>query len=126
MFDGQITFLYTRDMAQAAIFYGDMLGLECVLVQAGGCRIYRTAPGAYVGICTAREGREADPRGVIVCLVTDDVDGYAAQLLKLGIPFEKEPQANPDFGIYHCFLRDPDGYLIEIQRFDDADWSNPG
>jgi hypothetical protein len=27
--------------------------------------------------------------------------------------------------IYHCFLRDPNGYLIEIQRFLDPAWPRP-
>ncbi len=34
--------------------------------------------------------------------------------------------ANPEYRIYHCFLRDPDGYQIEIQRFDDPAWPAPG
>jgi len=122
MFDQAVTFLYTTDMDRARAFYEEMLGLECVLVQEGGCRIYRTAPHAFVGLCRAREGRESDPRGVILCLVADDVDGWAERLRARGVTFEKEPQANPDFQIYHCFLRDPDGYLIEIQRFDDPAW----
>ena len=29
------------------------------------------------------------------------------------------------FDAYHCFLRDPSGYRIEIQRFDDSDRSGP-
>ncbi|OQY24133.1 MAG: hypothetical protein DRJ03_06405 [Chloroflexi bacterium] len=29
---------------------------------------------------------------------------------------------NPRYNIYHCFLRDPNGYLIEIQRFLDSAW----
>lgn len=122
MFDQQVTFLYTADMARARAFYEEALGLDCVLVQQGGCRIYRTAPSAYLGLCTAREGRSADPTGVILCLVADDVDGWAARLKGMGIALEKEPQANPVFGIYHLFLRDPDGYLIEIQRFEDPAW----
>ncbi|MCR9221214.1 MAG: VOC family protein [Alphaproteobacteria bacterium] len=122
MFDQQVTFLYTADMARARAFYEEALGLDCVLVQEGGCRIYRTAPSAYLGLCTAREGRAAHPDGVILCLVVDDVDGWAARLEAKGIALEKAPQANPAFDIYHLFLRDPDGYLIEIQRFEDPAW----
>jgi hypothetical protein len=30
------------------------------------------------------------------------------------------PPAHSDtYRIYHCFLRDPNGYLVEFQRFDD-------
>jgi catechol 2,3-dioxygenase-like lactoylglutathione lyase family enzyme len=29
----------------------------------------------------------------------------------------KPPAHNPRYGIYHCFLHDPNGYLVEIQSF---------
>ena len=61
---------------------------------------------------------------MIVTLVTEDVDGWAAQLREAGVLFEKEPAFNPEFRIYHCFLRDPNGYLVEIQRFEDERWVN--
>ena len=35
---------------------------------------------------------------------------------------EKPPTHNPEFAIYHFFFRDPSGYLLEIQRFDDPRW----
>jgi catechol 2,3-dioxygenase-like lactoylglutathione lyase family enzyme len=60
---------------------------------------------------------------VILTLVTDDVDGWHARLAAKGVTFEKEPAANPEYGIYHCFFRDPNGYLLEIQRFDDPNWN---
>jgi len=119
-FDAQITFCYTKDLEMTARFYEEVIGLDLTLDQ-GGCRIYRTAENAYLGFC----GRaEADrPAGVILTLVTDDVDGWYARLRKAGVSFEKPPAANAEYGIYHCFFKDPNGYLLEIQRFDDADWS---
>ena len=39
MFDQLVTFLYTRDLEQSAVFYGETLGLPLVLDQ-GACRIY--------------------------------------------------------------------------------------
>jgi hypothetical protein len=40
-----------------------------------------------------------------------------SQITFLYIRFEKPPAANPRYNIYHCFLRDPNGYLLEIRRF---------
>lgn len=118
--NAQITFCYTRDLETTAAFYENVLGLRLALDQ-GGCRIYATAGDAYLGFC----GREEAPRpsGVILTLVTEDVDGWHERLSARGVEFEKAPAHNPDYGIYHCFLRDPNGYLIEIQRFDNPDWS---
>jgi catechol 2,3-dioxygenase-like lactoylglutathione lyase family enzyme len=118
--DAQITFCYTRDLASTARFYEEVIGLPLVLDQ-GGCRIYRTTGEAYIGFCERDTAQE--PRGVILTLVANDVDGWHALLVERGIEFEKPPAHNPEYRIYHCFLRDPNGYLIEIQRFDDAGWS---
>ncbi len=117
--DAQITFCYTRDLETTARFYEEIVGLPLVLDQ-GGCRIYGTAGSAYLGFCGRPTARR--PEGVILTLVTDDVDGWHERLAARGAAFEKDPQHNTEYGIYHCFLRDPNGYLIEIQRFDNPDW----
>jgi catechol 2,3-dioxygenase-like lactoylglutathione lyase family enzyme len=119
--DQQITFLYTRDLSNTARFYEDKLGLRLALDQ-GSCRIYQVCGNAYLGFCQ-RETTPEQPEGVILTLVTDDVDEWYEHLLGLGVTFEKAPAHNQVYGIYHCFLRDPNGYLVEIQRFDDPDWA---
>lgn len=121
MFDQQVTFLYCHDLGASTTFYEETLGLEVVLDQ-GGCRIYRVSADGFLGICQVREGRAVQPDGVVVTLVTDDVDGWHSRLAARGVAFETGPQAHADFNIYHCFLRDPDGYLLEIQRFEDPAW----
>jgi catechol 2,3-dioxygenase-like lactoylglutathione lyase family enzyme len=55
-------------------------------------------------------------------IVTKEVDRWYRYLTDRGIEFEKEPAFNPEYDIYHCLLRDPNGYLIEIQRFEDPAW----
>jgi catechol 2,3-dioxygenase-like lactoylglutathione lyase family enzyme len=120
LFDAQITFCYTRDADASYRFYEEILGLPLVLDQ-GGCRIYKTAKDAYLGMCDRATAPK--PSGVILTLVTDDVDGWHRRLADQGVPFTKEPAHSPEYGIYHCFFRDPNGYLLEIQRFDDPDWA---
>jgi catechol 2,3-dioxygenase-like lactoylglutathione lyase family enzyme len=113
----QITFLKTRDLEGTASFYEEVLGLPLKLDQ-GACRIYQVSRDGYLGFCQQKEDHpELDPRVVIVTLVTQDVDGWYERLSRRGIAFEKPPAVNPDYDIYHCFLRDPNGYLVEIQRF---------
>lgn len=124
MFDQQVTFLYTRDLDAASAFYGDTLGLSLVLDQ-GACRIYQASPDGFVGVCTCSETRPSSPEGVIVTLVTQDVDGWYERLKEKGVPFDTPPLDNPKFNIRHCFLRDPDGYQIEIQCFRDSAWPKP-
>ncbi len=118
--DQQITFLYTSDLGTSARFYEDILGLELSLDQ-GTCRIYNTVQNAYLGICE-RINAKVDTAAVIFTLVTPDVDGWYEWLKEKGVVFEKPPELNSQYQIYHCFLRDPNGYLIEIQRFEDPRW----
>ena len=112
--DAQITFLYAADLARSAAVYGDALGLELVRNQ-GACLIYRVAADAYLGLC---DHRPPEPSGVIITLVTDDVDAWAHRLNSAGHAVEG-PSHNARFALYHCFVRDPDNHLIEIQRFDE-------
>jgi len=120
-FTGAITFLYTRDLAKTSDFYEGVLELAPVLDQAD-CIIYRASPESYLGFCQ-REQAPEKPEGIIFTFVTDDVDGWAAKLKAKGVRFEKEPALYEKYRIYNCFFRDPNGYLLEIQRFLDPNWS---
>lgn len=125
--DQLVTFVYVRDLALSERFYGEILGLEKVLDQ-GLARIYRIGRGnAFLGICLSSAVQQAPPPdraplGVIVTFVTDDVDEAYRALVAKGIAFEKAPGVNTTYNIYNCFFRDPDGYLLEIQRFLSPDW----
>jgi catechol 2,3-dioxygenase-like lactoylglutathione lyase family enzyme len=113
-FDAQITFLHVADLARSAAFYGGVLGLELVRDQ-GACLIFRVTERAFLGVC---DHRPPDPGGMILTLVADDVDVWAGRLVAAGHEIEG-PSVNERFGLYHCFVHDPDGHLVEIQRFDD-------
>ena len=118
-YQSQITFLKTTSLEDTVWFYEDLLGLELALDQ-GVCRIYRVAEKAFIGVCKSEE--KPDTTDVILTLVTDDVDGHYERLVEQGVVFDQIPTFNPKYNIYHCFLRDPNGYLIEIQRFEDPAW----
>lgn len=131
-FTEQITFLYTRDLEASARFYEQDLGLDLVLDQ-GTCRIYRIGGGsAYLGVCqrddAPQESGDPGTRHVIVTFVTDDVDEWYERLVRGSGTADQPPAENPSYGIYHAFVRDPNGYRIEIQRFLDPRWreARPG
>lgn len=115
-----ITFLSVEDLERSDRFYSGTLGLPLVLDQ-GSCRIFRVAGGAYLGVCE-RPG-EAAPQGTILTLVSDEVDRWHDRLAALGVAVEQAPRVSDRYGIYHAFYRDPDGHLVEIQRFLDPGWA---
>jgi catechol 2,3-dioxygenase-like lactoylglutathione lyase family enzyme len=111
----QITFLDTRDLARTADFYERVLGLRLARDQ-GTCRIYHVSGTAYLGFCQ-RAAAPAAPQGITLTFVTDRVDDWCARLKREGVEFVREPADNPPYRIYNAFVRDPNGYLLEIQRF---------
>ena len=120
--DSQITFLYTPDLPQTAHFYEDIMGLQLKLDQ-GACRIYQISGDSYLGFCQrdlSSSSVETDLPPVILTIVTTHVDEWHQYLLEREVRLEGLPAANHDYDIYHFFLRDPNGYLLEIQQFNHA------
>ncbi len=118
-FDSQITFCYTENMDVCHSFYNGILELPMVLDQ-GGCRIYRVATDSYIGFCT-RKRRESESH-VTLTLVTEDVDMWFKKVKEAGCEVIKEPAFTPEYNIYNCFVKEPAGYTLEIQRFEDPRW----
>jgi len=58
---------------------------------------------------------------VVFTLVVEDVDAACAALEKAGAQVEVRPRFNPRYKIYQFFARDPNGHLIEVQRFMNPD-----
>ena len=118
--DSQITFCSVADLQRTSNFWGQLIGLPLVLDQ-GTCRIYRTVGGAHLGFC---QREDPGPVGsIILTLVSDEVDCWHERLQEVGVDLEHGPRHNPTYGIYHFFARDPDGYRVEIQKFDDPDYA---
>ena len=129
-FEQAVTFLYVRDIEVSYRFYGETLELPLVLDQ-GLARVYRVSPGdAFLGVCKSSSVQQPPlpdraPLGLIFTFVTQDVDGWYQRLVAKGVAFEKVPAENQTYRIYNCFFRDPDGYLLEIQRFMSPKWPKP-
>lgn len=119
-FDANITFLPVSDLDRSHAFYAGQLGLELVLDQ-GSCRIYAISQGGYIGVCERDEATTAD--GLIVTFVTEEVDAWYERISAARDDVEP-PRLNPKYDIYHFFVRDPDGHLVEVQRFEDPRWRN--
>jgi catechol 2,3-dioxygenase-like lactoylglutathione lyase family enzyme len=121
-FDSQITFVYVKNLDISRKFYEDLLGLRLVHDQ-GTCRIVKIAGEAYLGYCSMNQ-QMIGGEGVLITLVVNEVDEWYQLLIDNKVNLFDPPRHNPEYGIYHFFFLDPDGYRWEIQRFDDENWMN--
>ncbi len=114
-----ITFLKTRDLVETTRFYTQVMGFALALDQ-GKCRIFKVCTNSYIGFCLTDGSTGCDE--VIVTLEMEDVDGFCKYLEGMGLEIEVQPRRNTRYNIYQMFIRDPNGYRIEIQEFLDPRW----
>ncbi len=116
--DGLITFFYYDDLERAVKFYSEVMGLELVTDQ-GWAKIFRVAGEAYVGLVDGHRGfHKASPtKPVMLTIVTSDVDAWYERFIEFGVETFSEPKDDEELGTRMFMLEDPEGYVIEIQKF---------
>jgi len=113
---GQISWVYTEDLDSTAFFYAEVLGFKCSRDE-GNARIFDTGGDACIGVCQAFADRVVEPKGGMISIITDDVDAWYLRLKEIGLAIDQPPHQLEQFGIYSFFVKDPNGYVIEFQRY---------
>ena len=123
-FSYPITFLPCKNLDQIHQFYENVLQLEVALEQ-GQCIIYKIGESphiSYWGFCSHYDEFLKPAHRVCLTLVVStrtEVDSWHQKLVSLDIDCSKPPKYTEQFKIYNAFYRDPMGYTIEIQSFDE-------
>ena len=114
----QITFLYYKDLAAAQRFYEDIMGFVLAEDQ-GWAKIYRVSGNAFVGLVDEKRGslKVQKNSAVMLTLVSADVRGWYTYLQEKGVEFVRELAISEEIQIEYFFIRDPGGYIIEIEKF---------
>jgi len=73
-----------------------------------------------------KEKTSPNKQDMILTFVTAEVDEWYTHLINNNIQIIEPPRYNPKFDIYHFFLKDPDGYSVEIQQFKTLEWEEGG
>lgn len=115
MYKEFILFLGTDNLKETDNFYRNILELKLYKNQKT-CMIYKINEKASIGFCTHIK-KTIDEKSPIITLIVDDVDEVYNIIKGKGIKVEDKPKRNEKFKIYHFFLKDNNGYTIEIQRF---------
>ncbi len=111
-------FLYYRDLDRATAFYRDTLGLE-VVADYDMARIFRVAEESYLILVDATKGMHSadEPKSVALALLTDQLEEWAAYLATKGIAPGRPFAARPGSAHDGFVIKDPEGYLLEFERF---------
>ncbi len=115
VWQGSVVFFGAADLEEVHGFYHGCLELPLYKDQ-GLCRIYEVPGGGLLGFCSHLAVHHAE-KSPIITLLTDDVDGMYERLQEHGYTPETKPKHYTKFNIYHFFLKDPNGYTVEIQTF---------
>lgn len=113
-----ITFFYYEDLEKAAKFYQEVMGFELVVDQ-GFAKIFKVANSAYMGVVDEKKGaHRANPiKPVELTVIVSDPDAWYVYLKEKGIQPISEPRTIEALNLRMFLLNDPEGYLIEIQKF---------
>ena len=117
-----IIFTYYRDLAGAADFYARVLGLELVM-DHGYAKVFQLTPHSFIGLVDSEKGtfKASDTKPVIIATVTDDVEQWYERLVASGVTILKPIKDNPVLGLRGFAALDPEGYVLEFERFGATD-----
>lgn len=118
MFHSQITLLYFRNIEKAYHFYEEVLGLKLKIDQGYG-RIYEVSGNAFLGVMDEKWGflQSGYGKSIMISLITDEVDQWYQTLQKRGVKLLSKPMTKEDIGIRSFLFEDPEGHILEIQKF---------
>jgi len=101
----------TDNVAAAAAFYRDLLGLE-LLMDHGWLASYGSAESMRVQVGIASEGGSGTPVPDL-SIEVDDVDTALARMRAADVAIEYGPADEP-WGVRRFYVRDPFGRLVNI------------
>ncbi|MCF7912667.1 MAG: nitroreductase family protein [Candidatus Cloacimonetes bacterium] len=107
-----LIFFRTTRLEEVSRFYLEEVGMSLWLDQ-GSCRIFK-AGNLLLGFC---KREESETEGIIT-IFFDTREEVDAMYDKFADTAENKPRYNPDYDIYHFFCRDPEGRVVEFQKFE--------
>jgi len=110
--------IYVRDIDKSARFYTDLFGFKEVTAPVPLARWLVMRNGTMLHIIPGRTEASTNSKWDHLALACDDLDAMISRLSKHKISWsdidgKPSPQLRSD-GVQQIFVRDPDGYWIEI------------
>lgn len=115
---GLNAFYYYRDLEKAWAFYRDIFGFETV-ADYGFAKMMKVANGSYLTLVDEASGMHSadEPKSVTLALVTEEVERWYHYLQWAGATLERQLNWEPGKAHDGFVVLDPEGYFIEVERF---------
>lgn len=116
--DGLMACLYYEDVERTTKFYTEIMGFKTIRDQ-GWFKILKINEGKFMCLVDGKKGfHKASPaKPVMITFMVNDVDAWHRHLKKHGVELLGEPNDYQDLGIRMFMLKDPEGYVLEIEKF---------
>ena len=113
--EGMITFTYYHDLAAAAKFYEEIMGLEKV-VDVEFAKVYKAAENAHMGIVDSAEGHlnAAEEKPVMLTFIVKDIEAWHSHLEANGVEITQPPKEVSYLRMKTMLFKDTEGYVGEI------------
>lgn len=113
--------LYVTDLARSTSFYRDVIGLDTIPepFHDGLHTWFAIGPQSHLHLIQAGKKQFEHDKNTHLCFTVQDVPAFTRMLEQRKIPFEDWPGAKGKIttrvdGVHQIYLRDPDGYWLEI------------
>jgi predicted enzyme related to lactoylglutathione lyase len=117
---GVLTFFYYKDHEKAAEFYEKIMGFQLIQDQKWA-KIFKVNDNAYMGCVDGNIGyhKSSEAKPVMLTIIVDDPDEWYRHFKENGVETINEPRDDKELNLRIFLLKDPEGYVIEIQKFYD-------
>lgn len=112
-------FFYYEDVEAATTFYREVMGFR-VAADYGFAKIMQVAPKSFITLVDQAEGMHSadEPKTTAIAIVTDQLDEWWAYVNTQDIELRTKEYKTVPGRAHHGFVAvDPEGYLLEFERF---------
>ncbi|MGX5817864.1 VOC family protein [Chitinophaga lutea] len=113
--------LFVQDLQKATVFYRDFLGLDTIPepFHDGKHTWFRIGPVSHLHLIAGAKTPQTGDRNTHICFSVPSVPAFIEKLDGAGIEYinwagEKKKVTQRVDGVQQIYLRDPDGYWLEV------------
>lgn len=119
---GNIIWLYYKDLAAAQNFYEEILGLE-LLIDQGFAKVYSSSQTGFIGLVDEAQGlhRFSEEKAVTVSFFTDNVEDWLSHFKAKGVELHTSSIEIESNAVEYVVAYDVGGYLLKFDRFLDCE-----